>query len=141
MKTVDVAVGIILREGEVLVALRGAEQHQGGLWEFPGGKIETGEDHKVALGRELWEELGITVKTAKYLLSHAHDYGDKQVVLHTFVVDNFDGEPRGREGQPVKWVEVDALKNLSFPEANQVLLDRFLVSIGGAVAGDGGVTK
>jgi 8-oxo-dGTP diphosphatase len=126
MKTVEVAVGIILRAGEVLVALRGAEQHQGGLWEFPGGKIEADEDHQVALARELWEELGIRVTNAIPLISHSHDYGDKQVVLHTFVVDAFEGEACGLEGQPVQWVALGELKALSFPEANQVLLDKFL---------------
>ncbi|CAG0995784.1 partial ADP-ribose pyrophosphatase, partial [Gammaproteobacteria bacterium] len=76
-----VAVGVIRNgSGEVLVARRHERLHQGGLWEFPGGKVEPGETVEDALRRELREELSIGVESARPLIKIAHDYGDKRVL-------------------------------------------------------------
>jgi 8-oxo-dGTP diphosphatase len=104
--------------GRVLIARRLAHVHQGGLWEFPGGKREPDETAFAALARELHEELGITVCHARPLIQVRHDYPDKSVLLDVWRVDRFEGEPRGCEGQPLSWVKPDELADYGFPAAN-----------------------
>lgn len=117
---VHVAVGVVVnRDREVLVALRHKTQHQGGLWEFPGGKVIPGESVQQALKRELQEEVNIAVRECASLMKIHHDYGDKQVLLDVCYVNLFAGEARGREGQPVRWVSVPDLATLEFPAANK----------------------
>ncbi|PTT03442.1 NUDIX domain-containing protein, partial [Pseudomonas sp. HMWF006] len=82
MKRVHVAAAVIRDDsGKVLIARRADTQHQGGLWEFPGGKVEADESVETALARELHEELGIVVGAARPLIKVHHDYPDKQVLL------------------------------------------------------------
>lgn len=120
MKPVHVAVAVIRRNGSILVSRRSADVHQGGLWEFPGGKVEAGENVLQALRRELAEELGIEVDVSlcQHLIDIHHDYGDKRVWLDVWVVDHFSGEPFGREGQPLSWLKPQELAGLQFPAAN-----------------------
>lgn len=109
-------------EGRVLIAKRPAHKHQGGLWEFPGGKVEAGETARDALARELAEELGIVVEQARPLIQVRHDYPDKQVLLDVWQVDRFAGQAHGAEGQPLAWVQAEALANYRFPAANQPIV-------------------
>ncbi len=123
---VHVAVGVILNaNGAILLSKRHADAHQGGLWEFPGGKVEHGESLADAMYRELEEELGILIDRERLepLVEVRHDYGDKQVFLDTWLVWSFAGEPHGREGQPLAWVEPDDLADLQFPAANDPIVD------------------
>jgi 8-oxo-dGTP diphosphatase len=118
-KRVHVAVGVISDGGtRILVARRAQDAHQGGLWEFPGGKVEPGESVQDALRRELLEELAIEVRHCEPLLAIEHDYVDKSVLLDVWWIDAFDGEPEGREGQPLRWADVGELRGLEFPAAN-----------------------
>lgn len=119
---VRVAVGVILRDDTVFIALRNSSQHQGGLWEFPGGKCEPSESAETALARELKEECGIVVTKSSFFKTISHDYGDKQVELCFYKVVGFDGEPEGREGQEVSWVAIPNLSAYQFPEANQQIV-------------------
>jgi 8-oxo-dGTP diphosphatase len=120
---IHVAAAVILdRDRRILLARRPDDKHQGGLWEFPGGKVEAGEAVRDALDRELHEELGIHVRSARPLIQIPHHYADKSVLLDVFVVDQFDGEAHGREGQPVRWVSPDELPGYRFPAANQPIL-------------------
>ncbi|MCR9105877.1 MAG: 8-oxo-dGTP diphosphatase MutT [Gammaproteobacteria bacterium] len=122
--TVHVAVGVIVdRQGAVLLSLRSADAHQGGLWEFPGGKVESGESVEDALRRELREELGIEVIRSSALLDVHHDYGDKQVHLDVHVVWEFSGQAQGLEDQPLAWVAPQALAGHAFPAANVPIVD------------------
>jgi len=122
-RVVHVAAAVIRRaDNAILIARRPDRVHQGGLWEFPGGKVEAGETVQAALARELHEELGIQVGAASSrnqpLIQVAHDYGDKRVFLDVWEVADFTGEPVGREGQPLQWVMPEALADFDFPAAN-----------------------
>ena len=114
-------------KGDYLIAKRSANQHQGGLWEFPGGKVEAGEEPLCALNRELEEELGIQVVTARPLIKVPYHYEDKSVLLDVFEVSEFEGEPWGREGQPVQWVMESDLDSFAFPAANRPIVDACLL--------------
>ncbi len=112
----------IVRDGKLLLARRHADAHQGGLWEFPGGKVECGEDVRSALARELDEELGITLESARPLITVPHDYLDKSILLDVWRVDGFSGDAHGREGQPLMWVAIDELQQHDFPRANLAVI-------------------
>ena len=99
MALFTVAVGILIDDaGRVLVTRRAPGAHQGGLWEFPGGKVEVEETLLEALARELREELGVRVETTEPFMVLEHDYGDKQVRLDVHRITRWSGEPRGLEG-------------------------------------------
>lgn len=123
-KVVEVAVGIVVHEGSILIAKRSPKQHQGGLWEFPGGKVEAGETVTEALSRELAEELGLDVRPehCEKLFDIRYDYPDKQVCLHICWVEQFGHEAQGLEGQPIRWVPHQQLAEYEFPAANQPIL-------------------
>lgn len=124
---IPVAVGVVINEhGQVLIAKRLAHQHQGDCWEFPGGKIEANENESQALKRELFEEVGITVTHHEPWMIVEHDYHDKAVSLKVHKITAFHGEPRGCEGQVVKWVLPSALLSLPFPMANQSIVQALL---------------
>ena len=121
---VHVAAGA-LRDGlgRILVTRRPEGVHQGGLWEFPGGKLEAGEPVRTALARELHEELGIEVRTARPLIRVHHDYGDRHVLLDVFLVTDYAGTPNGLEGQPLDWVAPAAMNPARFPAADRPIID------------------
>ncbi len=124
MGSVHVAVGVILDDlGRVLISRRAENAHQGGWWEFPGGKVESGESLPVALARELREELDIEIGASEPLLEIHHDYGDKAVLLDVHVVRSFTGRPRGLENQPLAWVDPDRLCDYPFPAANVPIIE------------------
>ncbi len=131
---VHVAVGVIVGpQREVLISLRSADAHQGGLWEFPGGKVEPGESVEEALKRELREELGITVLRSTPLIDVHHDYGDKHVHLDVHVVWEFSGQAHGLEDQPLDWVAPEELFDRAFPAANVPIVQALQeLLIGGA---------
>lgn len=122
-ETVQVAVGIVSNAaGAVLITRRPDHVHQGGLWEFPGGKVERGETVALALRRELHEELGVTVQAAEPWLHIRHAYSDKTVLLEVWRVTAYTGEPHGREGQPLVWALPAELATFAFPAADQPIL-------------------
>ncbi|MFV1871767.1 MAG: Nudix family hydrolase [Oleiphilus sp.] len=142
-KVVHVAVAVITKEDlvsgkrSILIAKRPDHVHQGGLWEFPGGKVEQGESLLRALDRELFEELDIRLITAetdseKYQASRPmiqiqHAYPDKTVFLDVCLVSRFSGQPTGKEGQALSWVSLDQLKDYRFPEANRPIVSACLL--------------
>lgn len=122
-QTIDVVVAILHNSmNEILVARRAAHKHQGGLWEFPGGKVEADETLEAALRREIYEELGVTILSATPFMQFTHPYPDKDITLHVWQVESFMGEAYGKEGQAVQWVEGKQLTQIPFPDANQVIL-------------------
>lgn len=115
------AVAVIRRQNRVLIARRPDHVHQGGLLEFPGGKVEPGESVQHALIREIAEETGldVPVQSLRPLIGIRHDYGDKRVFLDVWgTTDRVLGEPEGREGQMVGWRAVEELHDQDFPAAN-----------------------
>ena len=123
-KIVNVAVGVIKKNNAIFICKRANEQHQGGLWEFPGGKVEASESVFAALKRELIEEVGITIHSSSQLMVIEHDYGDKCVKLDIHVVSNFSGEAHGAEGQPSEWVNISELTHYDFPAANAEIIEK-----------------
>jgi 8-oxo-dGTP diphosphatase len=127
---VHVAVGVIFnsKQDQILIAKRPNHLHQGGLWEFPGGKVSSGEAIEHALARELFEELGISDIQAEPLMHILYDYTDKKVYLDIWIIHQFNGQAQGKEGQQCEWVNLqDLLSSQSqyqFPAANQPILDR-----------------
>jgi 8-oxo-dGTP diphosphatase len=122
---VHVAVGVLVdTEGRVLIARRAPTSHQGGLWEFPGGKVEAHETAIDALRRELTEELGVSVQSASPLMQVDHEYRDKAVLLDVHRVTEWADEPRSCEGQPLAWVLPSKLDEFQFPEANEAIVSR-----------------
>ena len=118
-----VAAVIVNSKKEILLSLRPAHVHQAGLWEFPGGKVEAGEDARKALVRELVEELGIEPLNARPMIRVRHAYPEKSVLLDVWYVDTFKGQPRGREGQEIKWVSRNELTQRKFPAANLAIVN------------------
>lgn len=127
MGRLHVVIGIIKNtNNEFCIAKRAQHVHLGGFWEFPGGKVEPHEEAKAALGRELNEELGIHMLKATPFMQIPYDYEDRQVFLDFWLVTHFTGEPKGREGQPVKWVRLEQLQEYEFPEANNLVIAHLL---------------
>ena len=105
-----VAGAVIDAAGRVLIAQRPAGKHLAGGWEFPGGKLDPGEDRRAGLARELREELGISLSTPRPLIRvrHAYDYGE--VLIDMWVVRHYRGEPRGLDGQELRWCTQEELE-------------------------------
>ena len=129
-RIIDVAAAVIINEcGDTLLSLRLADTHQGGKWEFPGGKLEQGESTKEALSRELKEELGIEVLELEPFIELEYRYPEKLVKLHVLEVIDFTGNPVGLEGQKVEWVSPSDLSLREFPDANYPILEKLLAKL------------
>jgi 8-oxo-dGTP diphosphatase len=127
-------------EGQVLLAQRLSSQHLAGLWEFPGGKLETGESEFEALARELDEELGIHPTQAEHWMDVRHHYADerlgREVVLHVWCVSAWQGTPTGRLGQPLQWVNKSNLHAFAVPEANRAIVNALVLPERCLISGD-----
>jgi 8-oxo-dGTP diphosphatase len=126
MKRIDVAVGIIKKGNKIYISKRSEALHQGGKWEFPGGKQEPNEKIEQTLARELLEEVGIVITQQHHYMFIEHDYGDKNVALHIGLVEAFDGVARHQEGQQSLWVDISDLAQYDFPAANQPIVKQLI---------------
>jgi 8-oxo-dGTP diphosphatase len=113
-----VAGALFDRDRRVLIAQRPPGKHMSGRWEFPGGKVGSGETEHQALVRELREELGVAVGSCRPFMRLSHEYDDRVVELSLWVVDIFSGEPLGLDGQQLRWVAMEGLGREDILEAD-----------------------
>lgn len=127
MRQVDVVGAVIQNEaGEVLCARRAPGAAQGGLWEFPGGKIEPGERPEEALRREIREELGCDIAVGEVVAAATHRYPEIVVRLTTFRARLVRGQPASREHAELRWVPAADLARLDWAPADLPTVERLL---------------
>lgn len=124
MNTVIVAAGVLIEAGRVLVTQRKAGSHLAEKWEFPGGKVEPGEDPREALARELREEVGIVARAGDVLgvTFHRYEEAGKAVLLVFYEVERVSGEPAALDVAALRWAGADALAEADFPPADVEVL-------------------
>jgi 8-oxo-dGTP diphosphatase len=121
---IEVAAGLVFRDGKLLITQRPPESHLGGLWEFPGGKREAGESFEQCLRRELVEELGIEVEVHELLEDLTHHYPERSVHLKFFRCRWLRHEPRAILCHDWKWIGPEQLADYPFPAADARLLEK-----------------
>ena len=119
---VDVVAAVIHRNGRILITQRLDNVHLAGLWEFPGGKVEAGEDFEVALQREISEELGVKIRIDNEFFTIEHDYVTQSVRLHFFRCAIVEGEPAPLAVADLRWVRPNELSRFEFPPADSELI-------------------
>ncbi len=123
IEVIQVVAGILQRAtGDVLVAQRPAGTRSAGRWEFPGGKREAGESAEDTLRRELREELGIEVVRYQPFMTLEHQYSDRNVLLSTWRITEWDGSPVSLDGQGLRWAHPADLDSLNFLDADWPLV-------------------
>lgn len=118
MTHLKVVAAVIIRDGLVLCARRAPGGETGGLWEFPGGKIEPGESAGHALVREILEELGCRIKVGARVTSTMHEYGFGVIKLTTYYCDLLDGTPTATEHEALLWLAPDELDDVEWAPAD-----------------------
>ena len=128
MKRLHIVAAIIFNadKTEIFITKRHKDVHKGGLWEFPGGKVEHGETIEQAIVRELFEEIGINVIELTHFQHLDYDYSDKALKFDFFNVISFENAPYGKEGQLGEWVPIKSLESFEFPEANIPILKKVI---------------
>jgi len=125
IQKIDISIAIVKSSDNLfLISLRPLNVHQGGKWEFPGGKVEKNELPEQAMRRELFEEVDLTVLEYQPLESKNFDYEDCLLHLHFYLVTDFSGEAKGKEGQAIKWVSKEQLALYEFPDANKAVIEQ-----------------
>jgi len=132
-----VAAALIGPDRRVLIAERPAGKPMAGRWEFPGGKLAPGESEAAALARELAEELGIQMRGGSPWLRLTHEYEDRVVELSLWLVEQYGGEPRGLEGQALRWVDAEALAAADLLEADRPFVEALVEWLGSPTACEG----
>lgn len=131
---IHVSVGCLIKDHRVLIGQRLARQSHAGEWEFPGGKLDSGETAEQALKREFIEETGLQTQGWRPLISYPWDHGDIQVQLHVFVTDQFDGELQAHEGHAFEWCPISELRQRAMLVANRGIInalqlpERYMIS-------------
>ena len=121
-----IAVGIVENNGKILIARRPEDGMLGGLWEFPGGKVEANESLEETVVRELKEELGIEVTVNRYFMSVDHQYTHLSITLHSFFCQLLNGNPKAIGCTDWKWVNKNKVLDFAFPKANKTVLEALL---------------
>lgn len=127
---IPVVTGFIRKSGLVLVGQRPEGHSLAGQWEFPGGKIELGENPEQALKRELHEELGIEAEVGTLRHSHTHSYGDRGILILFYDVTLWKGEPKSQHHTELRWIKPEELQTMEIPEANRKILPKLMHLLG-----------
>ena len=122
IRTYEVAAGILIAGDRVLIARRQERDHQGGRWEFPGGKRHAGETVEDCLRREMREEIGLGITVGPLWRALTHVYPDRRVSIYFYLCERLDGEPVAIECDEIRWVEPAALTALPFVEGDLAVL-------------------
>lgn len=130
---VEVAAGLIVRGGQILIAQRPGNAHLGGLWEFPGGKCHPGESFEACLTREVMEELGLTVAVHEQIFSAEHHDPGRHIRLRFYRCTILAGEPRPLECEACRWIIPSEISAYPFPPADlplvhQIASGRYIVA-------------
>lgn len=119
----QIAIGVVHRDGRVLIALRPAEGLLGNLWEFPGGKRKPTETLKRCCQRELAEETGLAVEVGKRFAVVQHAYSHFRITLHAYHCTSISGDAAPKTSQEIRWVRLDELDDYAFPKANKRIIE------------------
>ena len=122
LSAIKVAIGLIIRGKEVLIQRVIRKNSAYPIYEFPGGKLESGENERTCLKRELFEEVGIEAAVRPPFLRTEYTFGEKQFVFSWHRCSILAGEPFGKEGQEVMWVPIRSLPDFSFPPSNDEVI-------------------
>ncbi|MCX8641388.1 MULTISPECIES: 8-oxo-dGTP diphosphatase MutT [unclassified Gilliamella] len=123
-KHTEIAVGIIRSQDcQIFITQRGEDSHLAGFWEFPGGKVEVAETPFQTLQREIAEEVDIHIHHAQFLKTVQHSYDDRDITIHAYLVEEWDGVPFAKEGQPSRWIDQEDLNADEFPDANRPIIE------------------
>ncbi len=114
-----------------LIAQRQKGKHLEDYWEFPGGKLEPGESPWHALEREIVEEIDLRVLSGSPYLQVFCRYPERNVLLDTWWIETYRGEPRAQEQQSLRWIGIDAIDQYLFPPADEPILDAIRCSVTG----------
>jgi len=117
-----IALAVIKVAGRILIAKRDEAAHLGGMWEFPGGKLRSGEQIEQALRREIREELGVDITCYRPLIRFPYDYPGRRLLLDVWQVSDYAGEVHGAEHQEIRWIRPDEFQNYTFPPANAPII-------------------
>jgi 8-oxo-dGTP diphosphatase len=132
-KTVEVVAAVIIRDGKILIGQRKRGGRHPLKWEFPGGKVEQGEDPRMALARELREELDVEAVIAEEMDSYEVCYGDGlRILLHFYRVTEFKGDPRNLDFEQIVWETPERLPEYDFLEGDVTFVAKFAQNSRGA---------
>jgi len=124
---IDVVAAVIQNEeGKILIAQRNLKKSQGGLWEFPGGKIEPNETKEEAIIREIKEEMDIDIETKKFIDQKVFNYPDKDINLIAIECKQIKGDIKLNEHEDIKWVNKNELRNFNFAPADEFIVQTIL---------------
>lgn len=122
----EIAVGLCIHDGKVLIARRHENQMLAGLWEFPGGKVESGETFIECVVREFKEEVGLDITVSEKLVEVDHAFTHFSITIHAYICKVISGTAKPLSASEVCWVRPSELKQYPFPKANQVIINSFL---------------
>lgn len=121
MKTIEVVAAVIVKNKQILATQRGYGELQG-RWEFPGGKIEFGEDHKTALSREIQEELDVQIAVGDFLTTVEYDYPNFHLIMHAYQCELL-GEFHLQEHSAARWLNLETLYDVDWLEADLPIVE------------------
>ncbi len=125
MKTIEVVAAIIRKEDKILATQRGYGEFAGG-WEFPGGKMESGESQKEALVREIWEELKVRIEVQEFVYTVEYDYPTFHLTMHCYFAKVLEGNIELTEHQDAKWLDRETLMSVEWLPADVDLIKRLI---------------